>query len=282
MNSKPHNYWIFNTDETENVGKGKHEVMLSKQVIAAHGWCKGKGALRTLNQPEPGDVIFYYRAGYGFIASAVATDQYAVQTKKIFNARREYMRPVEQLKILKEGQVISAAEVKSATGRTTSYRHVVSQIHHQEVVDFLMKQFRNIKPSPRKTQNSKKLTTFGGFQPDPERRVKVEKAAVKHVTKTYTREGWKVESVEQEKVGYDLYCTKGSRVACVEVKGKSGGQEEFILTANEYESAKGNEDFVICIVTNAITKPILKKYSGKQLLEKFQMKPLSYRVRRNS
>ena len=112
--------WIFNTDETEEVGKGKHELMLSKQVIAAHGWCKGKGALRTLNKPDPGDVIYYYRAGYGFIASAAATNQNSVQTNEIFNASREYMRPVTEVKILKEGQVVTAAEIKSATGRTTS------------------------------------------------------------------------------------------------------------------------------------------------------------------
>lgn len=273
------NYWIFNTDETEDIGKGKHELMLSKQVIAAHGWCKGKGALRTLNKPDAGDVIYYYRAGCGFIASAVATTQNAVQTNEIFNARREYMRPVTDVKILKEGQVVTAAEVKSATGRTTSYRHIVSQIRHQEVVAYLSKRFKKIKP--RSSKRNARTGSGGGFQPDPEKRVRVERAAVKLVTKIYKGEGWKVESVEQEKVGYDLYCTRGSRVACVEVKGTSSSREEFILTANEYESAKANEDFVICIVTNAVTKPILKKYSGKQLLAKFEMRPLSYRVKKN-
>ena len=98
--------WIFNTDETEEVGKGKHELMLSKQVIAAHGWCKGKGALRTLNKPDPGDVIYYYRAGYGFIASAAATNQNSVQTNEIFNASREYMRPVTEVKISRKDKLL--------------------------------------------------------------------------------------------------------------------------------------------------------------------------------
>lgn len=248
-------YWLFNTDETEDVGVGKHEAMLSKHVIAAHGWCKGKGAEWTLNRPEPDDVIFYYRAGYGFIASALATNQYSVQTDEIFNAHREYMRPVAQVKTLKDDQVVTAAEVKSATGRTTSYRHIVSQIHSEAVFDYLLNRFRKIKPSPRRKKNANNGSAAGGFQPDPEKRTRVEKVAVRYVTKTYKRQGWKVESVELEKVGYDLHCTKGNQVACVEVKGTSGSREEFILTANEYESAKANEDFVLCIVTNALSKP---------------------------
>ena len=217
------NYWIFNTDETEDVGKGKHEAMLSKCVIAAHGWCKGKRAERTLNQPDPGDVIFYYRAGHGFIASAVAANQNSEKTDEIFKASGEYMRPVTEVKILKEDEVVTAAEVKSATGRTTSYRHIVSQIHHQEVVDYLLKRFKKIKSNPGKKKKAKRGSGSGGFQPDPEKRVRVEKAAVKHVTKIYKGEGWKVESVEQEKVGYDLYCTKTNNSL-----GRNSGESRYV------------------------------------------------------
>ena len=279
MSSKPRKYWIFNTDETEEVGVGKHDLMLKKQVIAAHGWCKGIGAERTLNKPDAGDVVFFYRAEYGFVGTAVATGHYAIPASDIFNSAGEYHRPVANVKIVEDNEVVTAAEVHAATEATTSYRHIVSEIHSQEFVDYLLRRFKKIKSSPQRKKKAKKGSAAGGFQPDPEKRAQVEKAAVKHVTKTYKGQGWKVESVEQEKVGYDLYCTKGKRVACVEVKGTSGSREEFILTANEYESAKANEDFVLSIVTNAITKPALKKHTAKQFLAKFEMSPLSYRVK---
>jgi hypothetical protein len=47
----------------------------------------------------------------------------------------------------------------------------------------------------------------------------VEKAAISHVTKYYQKKGWTVTSVESEKCGYDLVCTKDSIQEHVEVKG---------------------------------------------------------------
>jgi hypothetical protein len=58
-------HWLFNTDETEPEGEGKHKVMLKQLVVAAWGSCKGVGAEVTLNRPAQGDLIYYFRAGYG-------------------------------------------------------------------------------------------------------------------------------------------------------------------------------------------------------------------------
>ena len=33
-------YWLFNTDETENEGEGEHAVMPRKKVVAAWGLAK--------------------------------------------------------------------------------------------------------------------------------------------------------------------------------------------------------------------------------------------------
>jgi len=272
-------YWLFNTDETEGVGIGKHEIMLSKQVIAAHGLCRGKGAELTLNQPQPGDVIFYYRARYGFVGSAVATDQFAISTDEIFDARREFLRPVGQVKKLDEREVISANEVYAATGQRTSYRHIVSRIHSPEICEYLLDRFKIVKPLPDKKKKRPSLSNRGGFQLNPEKRARVEKAAVDVVTNIYREAGWNVESVELEKVGYDLHCTKGAKVNCVEVKGTSGQFDEFILTANELAKAKTDRDFVLYVVTNALIKPVPTKYTAKQFLAKFELKPLAYRAK---
>lgn len=271
-------YWLFNTDESEAIGVGKHSVMLKHQVVAAHGWCKGKGAEWTLNQPLPGDAVFFYRAGHGFVACGEATNHYAKKTSKIFGAKREFMRPITNLRILDEDEIITAAEVKAATGQATSYRHIVSLIHGQKYVNFLVKRFQQIKAVPciwPKTTRAR----WGGFQPDPDKRKEVEEAAIEIVTEIYLNRDWHVESVEQDKVGYDLHCIKGSRVNCVEVKGVSGNAEDFILTANELSKAKSDEDFVLIVVTNALLEPIAKKHSAKQLLAKFEMTPISYRVK---
>ena len=118
----------------------------------------------------------------------------------------------------------------------------------------------------------------GGFQPDVEKRRKVEKAAIRFVARQYERKSWLVKSVELEKVGYDLHCTKGDLVECVEVKGTSGLDEQFVITANEYEKAKSDPRFVLILVTNALNNPASHRYAGKELIAKFQFTPLQYRA----
>lgn len=81
---------------------------------------------------------------------------------------------------------------------------------------------------------------------------KVEVAAIDFVTKFYESSGWSVESVERDKVGYDLICRKGNERQDVEVKGRSGNYLQFIITANEVKQALENPAFIIYVVTSAV------------------------------
>lgn len=270
-------YWLFNTDETEREGFGKYKAMFKHQVVSAWGYCKGLGAEVTMNRPDAGDAIFYFRAGYGIVACAIATDELSFPSSKIFSADGEYSRVIESLQVLPEDGYLTVAEIKDATGYQIPYRQIMGRIKDERAIKYLLSCFSRIK----KSQPPRKSKTGNGvcFQPDPVQRKKVEKAAVRNVTDFYQKKGWRVRSVEQEKVGYDLHCTKGDQVERVEVKGTSGTKEEFILTANEYAKAQTDATFVLYLVTNSLNKPRPKKYSAKRLLEKFQLTPLSYRVK---
>jgi hypothetical protein len=57
------------------------------------------------------------------------------------------------------------------------------------------------------------------------------------VKREYKQNGWNVESVEQDKCGYDLHCTKSSLEEHVEVKGIRGLDPSFIITAGEVRRA---------------------------------------------
>lgn len=94
----------------------------------------------------------------------------------------------------------------------------------------------------------------------------------------YESEGWSIESVEQDKVGYDLICKKGNERQNVEVKGRSLNHLQFVITANEVKQALENPAFILCLVTSAITNPKLTRWTGKELLEQFNLKPLAYRA----
>ena len=65
------NYWLFNTDETEQEGEGAYREMIAQSRIAAWGHCRGTGARGTLNRPDEGETVFFFRAGHGLIPSRV-------------------------------------------------------------------------------------------------------------------------------------------------------------------------------------------------------------------
>ena len=67
-------------------------------------------------------------------------------------------------------------------------------------------------------------------------------------------------------------------VECVEVKGTSGGDQRFMITANQLNKAKADVRFVLYVVTNVLKKPVSRKYSGEQLVNEFDIQPIQFRV----
>lgn len=94
------------------------------------------------------------------------------------------------------------------------------------------------------------------------KRIAVETSAIKYVTKHYKKIGYHVNSVEKENLGWDLNATYNDLNLKLEVKGLSGEEIAAELTSNEYQALKadvnnGNDSYRICIVTNALSKPVL-------------------------
>lgn len=131
-------------------------------------------------------------------------------------------------------------------------------------------------------QQSKEIEAYvrtGAGLGDAEANRKVERAAISYVIIWYKDRNWHVESVENQKLGYDLKCRKDTTVQCVEVKGIRGELPNFIITQREFLQAQRNPDFVLCAVTSAVSEqPRLFPFTGSQLLEKFEIAPLAYRA----
>jgi hypothetical protein len=132
---------------------------------------------------------------------------------------------------------------------------------------------------PSAPELEERISKSGAGYGDPAANREVESAAVSFVTKHYEDEGWKVESVELKKCGYDLRCTKKGAEESVEVKGVRGTGLSFIITANEVKQARNNSGFVICIVNSALSaNPQMTRYSGKDLIDNFEFVDLAYRA----
>ena len=96
------------------------------------------------------------------------------------------------------------------------------------------------------------------MQPDPSRRQEIERIAVECTTAHYEDIGYRVDSVEQDNVGWDLNAVHGRRRLRLEVKGLSGSETIFGLTPNEYKNMQAHRcTYRICVVTEALTNPQL-------------------------
>ena len=107
----------------------------------------------------------------------------------------------------------------------------------------------------------------------------VESNAIREVVREYEQEGWAVRSVERAKCGFDLECQKDGIVKNVEVKGVRAAEPCFIITAGEVEQARSNTNFVLVVVTSALSaSPILTKYDCAEFCRRFKLSVIQYRA----
>ncbi len=107
----------------------------------------------------------------------------------------------------------------------------------------------------------------------------VEDAAIRAVTKFYETNGWNVRSVERDKCGFDLHCCRDPDVEYVEVKGVRGTEQCFIITAGEVNHARTSDNFVLVVVTSALsTSPALTPYAGPEIDRNFELSPVQFRA----
>ena len=120
----------------------------------------------------------------------------------------------------------------------------------------------------------------GGFG-EPEQNAKVERAAVKVVTKWYKKRGWKVKSVEDQRRGFDLLCRRDGAEEHVEVKGTSGNDSRFIITAGELRRAEEDNRFVLALVRRALSRrPVVDQWAGDVFCQDFELDPVQYWARK--
>lgn len=118
----------------------------------------------------------------------------------------------------------------------------------------------------------------GGFGTTEENK-RVEKAAIRAATRELRDEGWKVRSVEAQKLGYDLHCLLNGKSRKVEVKGVRGALPRFILTAREYRRSRTDTAFGLCLVTSALAHPVVQFFDQAALRLRLSITPLAFLAR---
>jgi len=253
-------------------------------------------------EASKGDIVVHYVSGKGIVAvSRVLADgrEQKGGEDNPCGYKRGWMFPVEYYDLkapvplarIREAVVELDVREGPIVGKTKRVRQeyfmrfsrdglrVIRDASKEEWPEWAEAALSPVPPAP--TPSEGPLASDGAGFGNARQNVLVEKAAIAAVKKQYRSKGWSVESVESEKIGYDLLCRKGDEERHLEVKGVSGTERAFTITAAELRRADGDENFFLCVVTSALNakRRKLLSWRGAEIRSVFALSPVSYRAR---
>jgi len=136
--------------------------------------------------------------------------------------------------------------VPKGPGQSNVWYPKMDKIEHSSFVKKILKYIENPKDN---VLVSKALER--PYQPDIEKRKKVELAGMDMTWSYYENLGFNIVDVSKENKGWDLEAIKGNKIFLIEVKGLSSGLNTIELTPNEYKNST-RKNFILSIVFNAL------------------------------
>lgn len=161
---------------------------------------------------------------------------------------------------------------------TTDNKHAVSSILKDRLAFFGDIAVHNPNPRNAPDRDNDKTDPLDGFG-DAEHRKAVENAAVQATLRKLDRLNYDSVSRESDNIGYDLDATHredGSKIR-VEVKGTSGSEPRFFMTANEYNYRLAPE-WRLAIVVDALTEPDVRFLTWSEVNDNFNLTPMVWKA----
>ena len=173
-----------------------------------------------------------------------------VATKKNFNLFKNK---------LKDGLTNEAAiYIYKQKNEISSNSNLVEQVKRDLI--YLISNY--YEPAFRKIISNVSSKRKGAHKTDIDKKKMVETIGYDVVTEHYEKMGYEVVPVFKDNVGWDLEAKDGKEILLIEVKGLSGDNINIELTPNEYKKSKSERNnYKICVVRNAVSKPMLHIYS---------------------
>ena len=95
----------------------------------------------------------------------------------------------------------------------------------------------------------------------------VQDAALQAVDVVYSGEGWTIEDVRAQGLGWNLRATHpDSDDLKIQVNGVSGDKPRVLLSSNEIRAARAEADWILVVVTRAISKPETWEFTAEEAL----------------
>ena len=75
------------------------------------------------------------------VACGTFTDEDPVETQLVFAQDGEFLRPLNELRVLPQTKLLSAYEIREATGYDLPARHILCRIHNAAAQSFIAEYF---------------------------------------------------------------------------------------------------------------------------------------------
>lgn len=111
--------------------------------------------------------------------------------------------------------------------------------------------------------------------PDVQLKSLIETTAVKHVSAALRVDGWLIDDVQKDNLGWDLTARRGGMTRRIEVKGRAARTPVVHLTGNELRAAEAETEWWLAVVTSALDQePLLSWFLGPEVLD--HARPVAY------
>jgi hypothetical protein len=248
---------------------------------------KGKTSIWYTGRPpkmwNAGDTLFIWAGSpiLKVIGCARLSDPDVPSDGELYNFRVEYLTnriDGPTIEHLRKDEVLGTASFLKSGPSGTVFRLTSEQgLRMLHILAGMMTSAadRSSKRKPTKAEEAELEDRLGSGFGSAEQNKTVEMAAIKAAKKHYKGDGWNVQSVEAQKIGFDLLCRKGKLELHVGTAGVGAG---FILTGGEYRTAESDERYELCLVESALSNPKRNIITGKEMFERFEFVELAYKV----
>lgn len=158
-----------------------------------------------------------------------------------------------------------AQEIKGFFGQSNVWYGDAENEKVQEFVQDIAKYIEQYGKDDDVTLSTK---TKRAYAQNQEKKVQVEKEAIRRCIQHFEQLGYTVRSVEKDNCGWDLEAEVKKTLLRIEVKGLSGKEFNIGLTPNEYKAFKQQaDDYRLAVVTNALEIPklFICRFSQEQM-----------------
>lgn len=245
---------------------GKNTFRALKEIVAnkQHVWWS------CAKNTRAGDLLFFYamKPNSAIVATGVAASSARPHKKW------HYIADIRDVKIIKTP--ITRAELLGEFPKWGWPKQPRRATYLNESIARELQELAGLKERTNQESLITISTSGAGFGTSKHNR-EVEQAARKAIRTHFERLGYKVKSREKENIGYDFDVRRKREELHLELKGISGEELRFPITANEVNCAKSDTKFWLAVVTKALSaQRKVRVVSRKDFLKHFVLKPLAY------